>query len=58
MITELERYSRSLDAKAHRLQELVGERIAWSASDGFSTALTTDIFTGAEPPPSDVYVTV
>lgn len=32
--------------------------IRWSAESGFSTALTTDIITGAEPPPADVQVTV
>lgn len=58
LIQDLETYSRTLDDKAQRLRELIGERIAWSASEGFSSALTSDVFTGAEPPASDVQVTV
>lgn len=58
LIDELEAYRKSLDHKADVLRQRVAEMIRWSAEAGFSTALTTDIFTGAEPPPSDVQVNV
>lgn len=57
-IKQLEDYQRSLDAKCKRLRNLIAERIAWSASSGFSTALTSDIFKGGSPPPNDVQVSV
>lgn len=58
LIDELEAYRKSLDHKADVLRQRVAEMIRWSAEAGFSTALTTDIFTGAEPPPADVQVNV
>ena len=57
-IRQIEAYSRSLDAKAERLRRMVAEQIMWSAQDGFSNAMVSDIFTGAEPPISDVQVSV
>lgn len=58
LIDQLEEYSKSLESKAQRLRERIAEVIRWSAEDGFTTALTSDIFTGGEPPLSDVMVTV
>lgn len=57
-IAYLKAYSDGLEAKAERLRQLVAERVAWTASAGFDTALVTDIFTGQEPPMSNVTVTV
>ena len=58
LIDDLEEYSKSLDHKAQVLRERVAEMIRWSAEAGFSVALTSDIFTGVEPPPADVTVNV
>ena len=49
-IAELNAYANSLDAKADRLRNLVAERIGWSASDGFHSAVADDIFTGGDRP--------
>lgn len=47
-IAELEAYTQELKSKTERLRELVAERIAWSAAEGFSNALADDIFSGGE----------
>ena len=57
-IDELDRYINDLGAKAETLAEKVAERIAWSASSGFSNAIADDIFTGGERPNGNVSVSV
>ena len=57
-ISQLEEFQRNLDGKCKRLRNLVAERIKWSASAGFSTALTSDVFMGGSPPANDVAVSV
>lgn len=57
-IKEIEKFKSEMETKLARLRELVATRVAWSASAGFSTALTSDIFSGGQPLPSDVDVTV
>ena len=65
-IREVKDYAQEVEEKTKRLREMVAERIAWSASNGFRTAITGDIvgmlFEGkvykTEPPPNDVTVTV
>lgn len=47
-VQELETYIQELKQKTERLRELIAERIAWSASEGFSNALADDIFSGGE----------
>ena len=56
-IAEVIAYRDEFQRKVDRLRQLVAERIAWSASRGFSTALVSDVVfgTGNE---SDVEVTV
>ena len=49
-IAELNAYADSLTSKADRLRELVAERIAWSAFEGFHSAIADDIFTGGDRP--------
>lgn len=58
LIDQLEKYRQNFEAKVDRFRQLVAERIRWTAQEGFSWAITSDIFVGAEPPPSDVTVTV
>lgn len=57
-IGELTTYIESIKAKTDRLRELIAERIAWSAAEGFSTAVADDIFTGGERPTGNVSVNV
>lgn len=57
-IDELDRYINDLGSKAEKLAEKVAERIAWSASSGFSNAIADDIFTGGERPNGNVSVSV
>lgn len=56
-IKEVERYRDELPQKLKRLREMMAERVAWSASRGFSNALVSDVIKGAEPS-SNVQVTV
>lgn len=65
-IRELEAFKKDFEQKCVRLRQLIGERIAWSASHGFRSALVGD-FVGrverggtvpVEPPPSNVQVSV
>ena len=65
-IREVRDYAQEVEDNTKRLREMVAERIAWSASNGFRTAMVGDIvgvISGgkmyrAESPPSDVSVTV
>lgn len=57
-IDALERYARSLEEKAAEIRRRIAEVIRWNAQEGFSIAITTDIFVGPEAPPPDVTVTV
>lgn len=56
-IREIERYKQDFIRKCEELRRRVGERIQWSASRGFSSAIVSDVFYGA-PPANDVQVTV
>lgn len=56
-IRDVEKYRDELPQKLARLREMIAERVAWSASRGFSTALVADVVKGSAPP-SDVQVTV
>jgi len=55
---ELETYIQDLKSKTDRLRDLIAERIAWSAAEGFSSAIADDIFTGGERPSGNVSVTM
>ena len=58
-IAELDAYTAGLERKTKKLTELIAERVAWSASSGFATAIADDIFTGnADRPTGNVSVTV
>lgn len=57
-IAQLDEYVQSLKLKCQRLAQLVAERIAWSASQGFSSAIADDIFTTGDRPTADVSVSV
>ena len=56
-IAEVIAYRDEFQRKVDRLRQLVAERIAWSASSGFGTALVSDVVFGAGNE-SDVEVTV
>lgn len=56
-IRELEQFSREFEQKVTRLREMVAERIAWSAAQGFSVALVGDVIKGTAPT-NDVHVSV
>ena len=43
-VNELRQYQREFERKCQRFRELIAERVAWSASRGFSTALVDDTF--------------
>ena len=58
VIKQLDEYAQRLNVKAQELASLVAERIAWSASQGFSTAIADDIFTTGDRPSPDVSVSV
>lgn len=45
-IKELQEYRMDFQRKCEKLRQLVGSRIAWSASHGFSTALVSDVVFG------------
>lgn len=47
-IKKIDEYKQSLNVKATRLAELIAERVAWSASMGFSTSVADDIIGGAQ----------
>lgn len=57
-IAQLQAYMDSLDSKAEKLRQRIAEQIQWSAQSGFSTALSSDIYTGGTPPPPDVNVSI
>jgi len=57
-IREVNAYASGLPEKAARLGQLVAERVAWSASSGFSSAVADDIFTGGDRPSADVSVDI
>lgn len=56
-IKEINEYKVSIERKCERLRELIAENIAWSASKGFSTAITDD-WIGEDYPNSNVTVSV
>lgn len=56
-IRQIEQYKQDFIKKCEELREKIGERIAWSASSGFRSALVSDVFYGS-PPANDVTVTV
>ena len=56
-IREVRDYRDRFVRRVARLRELIGERVAWSASRGFSTALVDDVIRGAGTA-NDVTVTV
>lgn len=56
-IAELNKYKDEFQEKVRRLREMIGERIAWSASRGFNSALVEDVVIGPEPV-ANVQVTV
>lgn len=56
-IAEVKAFRDDFLQKCNRLRQLVGERIAWSASHGFSTALVSDVIIG-QGNSNDVQVTV
>lgn len=56
-IAELHKYQTEFQEKVRRLRQMIGERIAWSASRGFSSALVADVVYGTEPV-ANVQVTV
>lgn len=56
-IKELAQYKKDFQRKCDLLRERVAERIAWSASRGFSVALGDDLI-GEEAPRPNVHVTV
>lgn len=57
-IERIERYRQRLLDRCSRLASLVGERIAWSAQQGFSSAIADDIFRGGGQVPARVTVSV
>ena len=56
-LKQIEAFKKSLDEKMRKLRERVATRIAWSASEGFSSALVSDVVKG-EPEVNDVSVRV
>lgn len=56
-IREVEAYKAELIRKCELLRERIAERVAWSASRGFSVALSDD-WIGESAPSSNVQVTV
>lgn len=57
-IKELEAYKQDFAARCRRLRELIAERIAWRATEGFNSALQADWFGKNAPSPTYVQVTV
>ena len=56
-IEAVKRYTEDVNRKTQELRKLVARNIAWSASEGFSTAVADD-FVGEEMRMADVTVTV
>ena len=57
-IKELEAYRMDFQRKCKQLRQLVAERIRWSAENGFSSAMVSDIVEGNPSTVNDVSVTV
>ena len=57
-IKELDDYIDDFQQKCNELRQKVAERIRWSAEQGFSTALVTDVIVGDYNPSSNVQVSV
>ena len=57
-IREVRQYEEEVKEKTELLRKKVAERIQWSASQGFSTAVVSDVFKGTPPSTNDVTVTV
>ena len=53
-IKQIDAYKQSLNAKCQRLAQLIAERVAWSASQGFSGSIADDIVKppGERPTPN------
>ena len=56
--TQLRRYIDSLDDRLERLREMIAERIRWTASEGFSSAVVSNVIIGTSSVENDVSVTV
>lgn len=56
-IREIEAYKLRLNQKAIRLGQLIAERVAWSAAQGFSGSIASDVVGGERPSP-DVKVEI
>lgn len=57
-IREVHDFQREIAEKCKRLREMVAERIKWSASNGFSQAIVSDVIRGDADLTNDVQVTV
>ena len=57
-IKQLEAYRDDFKRKCELLRQKVAERIRWSAQEGFSSAMVTDVIVGDYNPTNDVQVTV
>lgn len=57
-IKELQAYRMDFQRKCEKLRQLVAERIQWSASEGFSSAMVSDVVEGNPSTTNDVSVTV
>ena len=56
-IAEMEAYKRDFESKLRRVRELIGERIWWSAQNGFKSAVVSDVIAGPQVA-NDVTVTI
>lgn len=56
-IRQIEQYKQEFANKCEELRQRIAERIAWSASSGFRSALVSDVFYGSAPV-NDVQVEV
>ena len=57
-IREVRAYSEEVKQKTEQLRKKVAERIQWSASQGFSSAVVSDVFKGDPPKTSAVTVNI
>lgn len=57
-IQELNRFQKEFGDKLEKLRIMVAERIQWSAQQGFSNAIVSDVVRGSYVPSNDVKVTV
>lgn len=57
-IREVQKYRDEFARNCKRLRELIGERIAWSATEGFNSALVSDVIKGPAEENANVQVTV